>query len=150
VGLRRFVAERVGSLLVMSVALAGSLVLGAVAGAAVGGYNLDSAGLLRTFVDAILFGFGVGGVGLLVVAIFRSAAATAVIGGVLVASFFLTTIAGLLQWPAWTNRPSVFDAFGSPYKGWPSAGSLAYLAALGVMGAAVAFAVMHRGDRVAP
>jgi uncharacterized membrane protein YedE/YeeE len=75
------VAERVGSLLVMSVALAGSLVLGAVAGAAVGGYNLDSAGLLRTFVDAILFGFGVGGVGLLVVAIFRSAAATAVIGG---------------------------------------------------------------------
>jgi ABC-2 type transport system permease protein len=150
VGLRRFVAERVGSLLVMSVALAGSLVLGAIAGAAVGGYSLDAAGLLRTFVDAILFGFGVGGVGLLVVAIFRSAAATAVIGAVLVASFFLTTIAGLLRWPDLTNRPSVFDAFGSPYKAWPSAGSLAYLVALGVMGATAAFAVMQRGDRVAP
>ncbi|MFZ0179843.1 MAG: ABC transporter permease subunit [Candidatus Dormiibacterota bacterium] len=149
VGLRRFVAERVGSLVVMSGALAGALVLGAMTGAAIGGYSLNGGGLLRTFVTAILFGFGVGGVGLLVVAVFRSAASTAVIGALLVACFFLTTISGLLRWPNWTNRPSVFDAFGSPYQGWPATGGLVYLGALGVVGAAATYLVMKRGARIA-
>ncbi|HEY4889375.1 MAG TPA: hypothetical protein VIJ58_12515 [Candidatus Dormibacteraeota bacterium] len=149
VGQQRFVAERVGALVVMSAALAGALVLGALTGAAIGGYSLDGGGLLRTFVTALLFGFGVGGVGLLVVAIFRSAASTAVIGALLVACFFLTTISGLLHWPGWTNGPSVFDAFGSPYQGWPASGSLVYLGALGVVGAAASYLVMNRGARIA-
>jgi hypothetical protein len=143
------VAERVGSLVVMSAALAAALVLGALTGAAIGGYNLDGGGLLRTFATAILFGCGVGGVGLLVVAIFRSAASTAVTGALLVACFFLTTISGLLHWPGWTSRPSVFDAFGSPYQGWPASGSLIYLGALGVVGAAASYLVMKRGARIA-
>lgn len=149
VGLQRFVAERVGALLVMAATLAAAIVLGAIAGAGIGGYTLDGAGLLRSFVDATLFGFAVGGVGLLLVAVFRSAAATAVMGALLVACFFLTTISGLLHWPGWTNRPSVFDAFGSPYAGWPATANLVYLVALGVVGATAAFVVMRRGGRVA-
>jgi ABC-2 type transport system permease protein len=148
VSIRRFVAERTASLVVMTAMLAGALVLGAMAGAALGGYTLDSSGLLRSVVVTALFGVAVGGVGLLAVAALRSSAATAGVGALLVACFFLTTISGLLHWPAWSNWPSVFNAVGSPYRAWPPPGDLAYLGALALVGAVAAYAVMKRGRRI--
>jgi ABC-2 type transport system permease protein len=149
VGLRHFVAARVSALAAMSIALATALILGATAGAAVGGYSLDSAGLMRAFLDTALFGSSVGCVGLLAVALWRSGVATAVISALLVGCFFLTTISALLGWPSWSNRPSVFDAFGNPYLGWPSIGSLVYLGVLGAVCAMGSYLAMQRGGRVA-
>ena len=149
VGLARYAAQRLVSIVVMSALLAAALVLGALIGAAAGGYSLDIAGLLRTFVDALLFGVAVGGVGLLLATGLRGGAATAVMGAFVVVCFLLTTVSGLLHWPDWTNRPSVFDAFGSPYLGWPAIGSLLYLGLLGAAGATLSYVVLQRGDRVA-
>ena len=103
---------------------------------------------MASFVDVLLLSFAFGGVALLLVTIFRSAAATGVIGGLLVASFFLTTVAGLLSSPIWTTRPSVFDAFGPPYLSLPAMASLVYLALLGSGGILAAYLAMRRGMRI--
>jgi hypothetical protein len=67
----------------------------------------------------------------------------------LVACFFLTTVAGLLSWPSWAKRPSVFDAFGTPYLSMPLTGSLIYLVASGGIGVLLAYGAMRRGIRTA-
>ena len=149
VGLQRFVAERAIFLTMTSAMLSGAMVLGAMTGATIGGYGLDAGGLTRTFLDVVIFGFAVGGVGLVAAAIFRNGVATAVVAALVVACLFLTTISGLLNWPSWTNRPSVFDAFGSPYLTFPDIGSVSYLVALGAAGAIASYVVMKRGARIA-
>jgi ABC-2 type transport system permease protein len=103
---------------------------------------------VRTFFDIVLFSFAIGGVGLLLTTVLRSAAATGATGGFLVVFFFLTTLAGLLAWPSWVSRASVFDAFGSPYLSMPLAGSLIYLGILGAGGLGAAYVAMRGGLRV--
>jgi hypothetical protein len=104
---------------------------------------------MRTFGDLVLLCFAIGGFGLLMTTVFRSAAATGITAGLLVASLFLTTLTGLLSWPSWTNRPSVFDAFGTPYVSMPRTSSLIYLLVLGAGCVMVAYVAMRRGMRVA-
>ncbi len=149
VSMWRFVVERAVTVLVLAAVIGLAVALGTWVGTLIGGYPASFTGLLRTFLAIVLLSFAIGGVGLMVVTVFRSAAATGITGGVLVASFFLTTVTGLLSWPAWTSRPSVFDAFGTPYLSTPAAGSLAYLFALGAGGLLVAYVAMRRGMRIA-
>ncbi|MFI5287205.1 MAG: hypothetical protein ACHQ4F_12900 [Candidatus Dormibacteria bacterium] len=148
VSMWRLLIERMVLVLVLASVIGLALVGGTFIGTLIGGYSVSVGGLLRSFVDVLLLSFAIGGVGLLLVTIFRSAAATGVTGGLLVASFFLTTIAGLLSWPSWTTRPSVFDAFGSPYLSLPATGSLVYLALLGSVGILAAYLAMRRGMRI--
>ena len=100
----RFVVERAITVLVLAAVIGLSVTVGTWIGTLIGGYAVSFSGLLRTFLDIILLSFAIGGVGLVVATVFRSAAATAVTGGLLVACFFLTTLAGLLSWPGWTSR----------------------------------------------
>ena len=145
----RMLVERSVSLLVLA-ALVGSAAVGGVfVGSVVGGYSVSAAGLLRSFVDIVLLAFAIGGVGIFAVTMLRSAVATGLTGALLVACFFLTTVAGLLGWPGWTTSPSVFDAFGTPYLTLPSAGSLIYLLVLGGGGVLASYYAMRRGLRVA-
>jgi ABC-2 type transport system permease protein len=148
VSMWRLLVERAISLLVMSAVVGLAVVLGIWLGATLGNYSMQPSGLARSFIDIVLLCLAIGGVGTLAVAVLRSSLATAVTGAVLVASFFLTTVAGLLSWPGWTTRPSVFDAFGSPYLAMPGIGSLTYLVALGVVGVLAAYIAMRRGARI--
>lgn len=148
VSMWRLVVERAAALLVLSSGLGLSVVFGVWLGAAIGNYSVVPAGLARAFLDIVILCFAIGGVGMLAVTVLRSAAATGVTGGLLVACFFLTTVAGLLSWPSWTSRPSVFDAFGSPYFTMPGSGSLIYLLGLGFGGVLAAYVAMRRGMRI--
>jgi ABC-type transport system involved in multi-copper enzyme maturation permease subunit len=148
VSMARLLVERAVALVWVSAFIGLAVVMGTLTGAAIGGFSVHLDGVARTFGDIVLLCFAVGGVGTLAATVFRSAAATAVIAGILVASFFLTTIVSLFSWPAWASRPSVFDAFGSPYTSMPGTGSLIYLAGLGVIGTAAAYLAMRRGLRV--
>ena len=145
----RFVIERALTLLLLVVLVALSVVVGASVGTAIGGYTVDAGGLVRTFIDIVLLGFALGGGGLLATAVFRTAGATGAIIILLVACFFLSTVAGLLSWPSWATSPSVFVAFGKPYLSMPALGSLLYLCALGGGGVLAAYLAMRRGMRVA-
>jgi len=149
VSMWRLLVERASSLLAMAVLVGVAVVGGTLVGAAIGGLSLDFAGLMRTFGDVVLLCFAVGGFGLLATTVFRSGAATGITAGLLVASFFLTTVTGLLSWPGWTNWPSVFDAFGTPYSSTPKVGSLIYLLVLGAGSVLLAYVAMRRGMRVA-
>ena len=148
VSMARLLVERAVALVWVSAFIGLAVVMGTLTGAAIGGFSVHLDGVARTFGDIVLLCFAVGGVGTLAATVFRSAAATAIIAGILVASFFLTTIVSLFSWPAWASRPSVFDAFGSPYTSMPGTGSLIYLAGLGVIGTAAAYLAMRRGLRV--
>jgi putative exporter of polyketide antibiotics len=145
----RMLVERTVALVVASAIIGSAVVLGIWLGAAIGAYAVEPAGLARSFVDIVVLCFAIGGVGLAAVTALRSAAAVGVTGALLVGSFFLTTMAGLLSWPTWAARPSVFDAFGTPYLSMPAIGSVIYLLALGTGGVLAAYAAMRRGARVA-
>ncbi len=145
----RLVAERAAALLAASAIVAIAVVAGIWLGAVIGGYQVTAAGSARAFLGVVLLCFAIGGAGLFVVTLLRNGAATGVIAGLLVASFFLTTLAGLLSWPSWSSSPSVFDAFGSPYLSLPGAGSVIYLLALGSGGLLAAYAAMRGGARIA-
>ena len=149
VSMWRLLVERAVTVLALAVVIGLAVVVGTWIGTLIGGYSASFSGLLRTFLDIVLLSFAIGGIGLVATAVFRSAAATGVTGGLLVVCFFLTTVAGLLSWPSWASRPSVFDAFGTPYLSMPLTGSLIYLVALGGVGVLVAYVAMRRGMRIA-
>ncbi len=148
VSMWRMLLERTVTLLVLAALVGAAVVLGTFVGTLIGGYSVNAGGLARTFVDILLLSFAVGGIGMLATTLFRSATATGVTGAVLVACFFLTTVTALLSWPSWTNRPSVFDAFGTPYVSMPVTGSILYLGVLGVAGVGLAYYGMRRGLRI--
>jgi ABC-2 type transport system permease protein len=149
VSMWRMLVERAAALVVVSAVIGSAVALGVWLGAGIGNYSVEASGLARAFVDIVLLGFAIGGVGLTAVTVLRSAAAVGVTAALLVASFFVSAVAGLLSWPSWASRPSVFDAFGSPYLSMPAAGSVIYLLALGIGGVLAAYAAMRRGARIA-
>lgn len=110
---------------------------------------MSNSGLAWTFVDIALLVFGVGGVGSLFVALLRGKGVVGIVCALLVACFFLTIVTALFHWASWTSDPSVFVAFGSPYKTAPGWQALTYFAALGVVGQLVAYLLMRAGRRVA-
>ncbi|HVB77947.1 MAG TPA: hypothetical protein VNI34_09145 [Candidatus Nitrosotalea sp.] len=148
VSMERFLVERAVALVAMSTLIGLAAAAGAWSGATVGGYSTSTAGLARTVFDVVVLSFGIGGIGLVTTAYWRSGVATGITAGLLIASFFLTTIAGLLTWPSWTSRPSLFDAFGTPYLSMPRPWSLTYLIVLGLAGLAAAYLVMRQGRRI--
>jgi len=148
VSMGRFLMERTATTLVLAAMIGGAIVAGTSVGAQIGGYAVDAGGLIRTFFDVVLLSFAIGGAGLLIVTLLRSAAATGITGGLLIACFLLTTFAGLLAWPSWASRISVFDAYGTPYLSMPLTGSIIYLAVLGVGGTFAAYLAMRRGMRI--
>lgn len=148
VSMGRLLMERTTTTLVLAAMVGAAIVTGTFVGAQIGGYAVDAGGLIRTFFDVVLLSFAIGGVGLLAVTILRSAAATGITAALLIACFLLTTFAGLLAWPSWASRVSVFDAYGTPYVSMPLTGSLIYLAVLGVGGTFAAYLAMRRGMRI--
>jgi putative exporter of polyketide antibiotics len=148
VSMSRLLLDRIVTVIVLAALVGAAVVVGTFVGTLIGGYPVDVVGLVRTFFDVVLLSFAIGGVGLLAVTILRSPAATGVTGALLIACFLLTTVAGLLSWPSWASRASVFNAFGTPYLSIPLTGSLIYLAVLGAGGTAVAYLAMRRGMRI--
>jgi ABC-2 type transport system permease protein len=144
-----FVAERWLHLVGATAIVVAAGLLGTGVGALVGGVALDGAGLVRVTGDLLLLALATGGVGMGATMAFRSGLATAIAVGMILLSVLLPAVAGVFKWPDWTLRPSLFDAFGTPYVSMPNGWSLAYLFGLGLGGFLLAFVAMKRGARVA-
>ena len=140
----RLIALVLGVLAITTVAVS-TLVLG---GQAVGG-SLDLVGLGRLTVTCALFGAALGGLAALAVAWVRGPAAVTLLATVVVASYLLTLMVALFDWPDWLNRLSVFWAFGHPYLEWPPSSALIVLLLAALGGTALAARVAERTPKVA-
>jgi ABC-2 type transport system permease protein len=140
----RLVALVVGILVITLVAV-GCLVVG---GLAVGG-SLDAGGLTRLTVVCVLFGAALGGLAALVVAWVRRTAAVTVLATIVAASYLLTFLTAMFEWPSWLNRVSVFWAFGHPYLEWPPTSAIVVLLTFALGGALLATRVAERTPKVA-
>ena len=145
----RYLIERTLNLLVVSVIVVAGMIAGALIGAALGNVSLDLAGLGRTALVLVLLSFAIGGFGLLMTTLLRTPAATALAAGLIAASFVLSLVVPLLKWPDWTAKPSLLNAFGTPYLQMPPAGDLIYLSGLGVAGVLLSYLAMRWGARIA-
>ena len=147
-----FVASRMLSMILLVACVSLAAIAGTWAGSAAGGYSIHWDGLARVFGDTVLFGFGVGGLGLLLVTAFRSGTATGVFGGFLVLSYFLDLLVSLFSWPSWVLRASVFHSFNAgldaPYLAVPALADILLLAIMGIVGATAALELLRRGIRV--
>lgn len=79
----------------------------------------------------------------------RSSLAVIVLAVFVGASFLLSYLAPMFDWPDWVNRLSVFAAFGHPYLEWPPWQGLAVLAVLAIPGALAAAAIAERTPKMA-
>jgi ABC-2 type transport system permease protein len=139
----RLVALAVEVLAVTAVSV-GTLVVG---GLAVGG-SLDPVGLARLTAMCVLFGAALGGSAAVLVAWVRRPTAVTVLLTYLAASYLLTFLVAMLEWPAWLDRLSVFWALGHPYLEWPPGSAVAVLLLLAVGGAVLAARVAERTPKV--
>ena len=73
------------------------------------------------------------------------AAGLAIIGD---AAYLLTWLIPTFEWPAWTERLSIFMAFGHPYQEWPAWGAIALLVGIAVLGSVAAAAIAERTPKV--
>lgn len=145
----RMVVERLltltgGAVVIIAAANAG-LILGALAA----GVTLRADGLLRLAADALLFSLAIGAVGAVLAAVLRSGLATALLSVFLVTSYLVELLAPVYDWPEWTARLSVFDAFGRPHLEVPAVTGLALLAGLAVIGTLAAAWTSERSAKVA-
>lgn len=153
VSMLRFVSARMTTIVLLTAAVAATSVAGTWIGALMGGYEVKVNGLARVLGDTVLFGFAVGGLGLLLVTIFRSGLATGVLGGLLILSYFLDVLKALFGWPEWVLHASVFNAFSAPgsnapYLASPAWGDVLFLLLLGILGAGLSWEILRRGIRV--
>lgn len=145
----RLVAGRLVGLLVGVLALTAASLGTLVAAAASVGSSVDTDGLGRLAVVALLFGSALGSVAAVLVAWLRRGVAVTALAVVVGASYVVAYLVPFLDWPEWLNRLSVFWAFAQPYLEWPTAARLTVLLVLTVVGAAAAALIAERSRKVA-
>lgn len=144
----RLVWQRLLALVVgVAVITVGGLAALVVGGIAVDA-ELDAAGLARLAVVSVLLGWALGAVAALFVAVLRTGTAVTVMAVYLGATYLVSYLVPMLDWPEWLNRLSVFWAFGHPYLEWPVAGMVVLLV-LAVPGSLAAAALAERTPKVA-
>lgn len=141
--LERWVGLVIGGLLVTLVSSAVFVV-----GAAAVGAPARADGVLRTIAMAGLFLGALGGVASVVVVTVRRAVAVTVLAVIVGLSYLLTLLAGILDWPGWVDRLSVFWAVGHPYLSWAPPSGLAVLVLLAVGGTGAAALAARRTAKV--
>ena len=144
IGRVRYVVERLAVVALAAGAIVGAALLGLSIGGAAVGLRLDGSGLARLAVDLLLLTVSVGAASLALVALLRGISATAILTAWIVAAYLVVLFARVLDWPAWTVRLSIFDAFGDPYVAAPETYGIVTLIATIVAGTAIAIAALER------
>jgi ABC-2 type transport system permease protein len=145
----RLVWERLAAIAVGVACIAAGATAGLLAGAASAGLELDWAGLGRMAASTMLLGAALGAVAAIVVAGVRSAGAVTALGVFIGASYLVGYLARIFNWPDWTARFNLFNAYGHPYLEWPGTGNLMLLLSLAIGGGLVAAAIAERTPKVA-
>lgn len=123
----------------LSVIGVGSLIVGA---------DISLPGLARVGVMCVLLAWSVAAVATIAVVTLRSAVALTVVAVYVAFAYLLTWMIPMFDWPTWTERLSIFAAFGHPYREWPAAGSLVLLGCIAVIGSVVGAALAERTPKV--
>ena len=117
-------------------------------GSVVVGAEISLAGLARSAVMCVLLAWAVAAMATIAVITLRSAVALTTVAVYVAFAYLLTWMIPMFDWPAWTERLSIFAAFGHPYREWPSAGSLVLLGCLALIGSVVGAALAERTPKV--
>jgi putative exporter of polyketide antibiotics len=131
----RFIATLIGSELIIISALATIWI-----GSTLQGVETYTSGIWRVFVMTNLFAISFTAINALLVAILHGKSATQAISIYVGAAWMIVFMAPYLNWPSWTVRLSIFEAFGHPFIKWPPGSNFAIIAlaiTLGTLGALV-------------
>ena len=145
----RLVGERLAALIAGVAVITAGAIAGLAIGAAAAGVSLAGPGLIRLAALTILLGAALGALAAILVAWLRSGLAVTLLAVAAAASYLLTYLVSLFDWPGWVNRLSVFGAFGRPYLEIPAVGGLVFLAVLAVIGSLAAAAIASRSPKAA-
>jgi ABC-2 type transport system permease protein len=139
----RLLAVGVG---VVAITLACLTVIGV--GSLIVGAEISPSGLARVGVMCVLLAWSVAAVATIAVVTLRSAVALTVVAVYVAFAYLLTWMIPMFDWPTWTERLSIFAAFGHPYREWPAGGSLVLLSCIAVIGSVVGAALAERTPKV--
>ena len=139
----RLLAAGVGVVAITAVCL---VVIGA--GSAIVGADISMAGLARVGVTCVLLAWAVGALATVAVVALRSAVALTVVAVYVAFAYLLTWMIPMFDWPTWTERLSIFAAYGHPYREWPGVGSVLLLAGIAVVGSVVGALIAERTPKV--
>ena len=145
----RLVAERLLATMVGVAVLTAAALITMGVGAAAVGSGASLVGTARLAAVCLLFGAAVAAVAALLVAWLRSGIAVTALAVYLGASYLLTLLVPMLDWPEWLTRVSVLWAFGHPYLEWPTAAGIAVLLVLAVPCALLAGVVAEQTPKCA-
>lgn len=113
-------------------------------GSLLAGADVSLAGLGRVAAMCLLLAWAVGGLAMLAVVLLRSMLAVTVLAVYVGFAYLLTWMIPMFGWPAWTERFSIFAAFGHPYGEWPGTGSILLLLGFAVAGSLAGAVVAAR------
>jgi ABC-2 type transport system permease protein len=139
----RLLAVGAGVVVITGVCLA---VIGV--GSVVVGAEVSVAALGRVGVTCALLAWAGGALATIAVVALRSALALTVVAVYVAFAYLLTWMIPMFDWPTWTERLSIFAAFGHPYREWPGVGSLVLLGVLAVIGSVVGAVIAERTPKV--
>jgi ABC-2 type transport system permease protein len=102
-------------------------------GSRIVGADLPISGLVRTGIMCLLLAWVIAALAAVAVAALRSTAAITIVAAYAAFAYLLTWMIPMFGWPTWTERLSVFAAFGHPYREWPPVGSVGLLIAIALI-----------------
>lgn len=141
--LERLLAVTIGVVLV----LLASLLTITVGSILIGG-ETSITGIGRVAAVSVLLALAVTAVALLLVTVLRSMLAVTLLAAYLAAAYLLTWMIPMFGWPKWTERLSIFVAFGHPYREWPDVAGLVLLAAITLVATMSSILVARRIPKV--
>lgn len=110
-------------------------------------FSLASIG--RVAAMCVLFAWSIAGLALLAVSALRRTLVIALLSLYLGAAYFLTWMIPIFAWPTWTERISIFIAFGHPYREWPSTRSILLLLGTGALATGTSIMIARRSPKIA-
>lgn len=142
--LERLLATAVG-LVVIILATLGTMI--------VGSYLIEAevsfTGFSRVAAICLLLGWAVAALAMLGVVALRHMVAVTLLATYLATAYLLTWMIPMFGWPTWTERLSIFVAFGHPYREWPGSSNLALLTGIALVGTVASMLIADRTAKVA-
>jgi ABC-2 type transport system permease protein len=144
----RLVWERLAAVGIGAVAITAACLAVIGLGSSAVGAEVSFGGLARAGLMCLLLAWVVAAVATVAVVAVRSAVALTAVAVYVAFAYLLTWMIPMFGWPAWTERLSIFAAFGHPYREWPSVGSLALLFVIALVGSLLGTAIAERTPKV--
>ncbi len=111
---RRVMLGRYAAFVTSLLAISAVLLVATLVSAATQNLALDGGRVVEAVVGILPIALVVGSVGYLIASWVRASVVTGVLGALLAASLAVELLSGILNWPDWTQRLSIFTLYGNP------------------------------------